>query len=99
MRASGAKAVIITLGSEGYIGSDANGRIFRSEGHRVKVISTHGAGDVFVGALAAQLAQGESFAAGARFAQAAAALHVASETNARHEITPEKVSRFLASQP
>lgn len=99
LRASGAKSAIITLGSEGYIGSDVDGRVFRSEGHRVKVVSTHGAGDVFVGALAAQLAQGKSVAAGARFAQAAAALHVASETNARHEITPEKVSRFLASQP
>ena len=99
LRASGAKAVIITLGAEGYIGSDVDGRVFRSEGHRVTVVSTHGAGDVFVGALAAQLAQGESVTAGARFAQAAAALHVANETNARHGITPEKVSRFLASQP
>ena len=99
LRASGAKAVIITLGADGYIGSDVDGRVFRSEGHRVKVVSTHGAGDVFVGTLAAQLAQGESIAAGARFAQAAAALHVASETNARHGITPEKVSRFLSSQP
>ena len=98
LHASGAKAAIITLGSEGYIGSDVDGRVFRSEGHRVKVVSTHGAGDVFVGALAAQLAQGESVAAGARFAQAAAALHVASETTVRHRITPEDVSRFLASQ-
>lgn len=99
LRASGAKAAIITLGPEGYIGSDVDGSVFRSEGHRVKVVSTHGAGDVFVGTLAAQLAQGESVAAGARFGQAAAALHVASETNARHRITPEDVSRFLASQP
>lgn len=99
LRASGAKAAIITLGAEGFIGTDADGRTFGSAGHRVEPVSTHGAGDAFVGALAARLARGEVVADGSSFAQAAAALHVACETDARQGISPDEVERFLASQP
>jgi ribokinase len=40
------------------------------------VISTHGAGDAFIGALAAEWARGAGLAQAAAFGQAAAALHV-----------------------
>jgi len=45
--------------------------------HEVAICSTHGAGDAFVGALAARLAAGERLMAAAKYANAAAALVVA----------------------
>ena len=44
---------------------------------RVTVVGTHGAGDCFVGALAARLAAGDTLADACRSATAAAARHVA----------------------
>ncbi|MEL6211859.1 MAG: PfkB family carbohydrate kinase, partial [Pseudomonadota bacterium] len=45
-------------------------------GHRVDLVSAHGAGDMFVGALAASVAAGAALPDAVPFAQAAAALHV-----------------------
>ena len=61
----------------------------------VRFLASHGAGDVFVGALAAQrLAQipGES---ALRYAQAAAALHVATPRRQRAAITPGDIKALL----
>lgn len=67
-------------------------------GHAVTVASTHGAGDVFVGALAAQVARGGEIAAALPFAQAAAALHVALPLSDRAGLSGEKVQTFLRAQ-
>lgn len=64
----------------------------------VDVISTHGAGDMFVGALAAQVADGTSMTDAIAFAQAAAALHVSKPIDERDSITPDKVQTFQADQ-
>jgi ribokinase len=53
-----------------------DGKLHRAPAHPVKVVSTHGAGDAFLGALAAELARGAELSAAARYGQAAAALHV-----------------------
>jgi ribokinase len=75
LRALGPKAVIVTLGADGLvIGEDAG--IYRQSARAVDVVSTHGAGDAFIGALAAEWARGASLATAAAFGQAAAALHV-----------------------
>jgi ribokinase len=55
---SKAKSVVITLGGEGLVVGMSGGGITGIEPIRVKVTSTHGAGDCFVGVLAAQLASG-----------------------------------------
>ena len=55
----GPKEVIITLGAEGYTGISKNGEIFSEPGIKVDVLSTHGAGDSFVGTLAAFICKGE----------------------------------------
>ena len=68
-------------------------------GFDVDVISTHGAGDAFVGALAAQVVAGTPVSDAIEFAQAAAALHVSSALQDRAVLTPEIVRAFLASQP
>lgn len=67
--------------------------------YMVDVVSTHGAGDVLVGALAAQIVEGVSIAGAIAFAQAAAALHVSLPVDARERLTPDMVRRFKADQP
>ena len=73
---AGQASVIITLGGEGLIVKAAEGLIRRIAPKPVKVVSSHGAGDCFVGSLAAKLAQGGALIEAAEFANAAAAAHV-----------------------
>jgi ribokinase len=69
--------VIVTLGGEGLIIKSADDTISQIAAKRVEVVSSHGAGDCFVGALAAKVASGASLTEAAEFANAAAAAHVA----------------------
>jgi ribokinase len=71
----GPAAVIVTLGAGGLV-LWADGMLHRAPAHPVDVVSTHGAGDAFLGALAAELSRGAALPAAARYGQAAAALHV-----------------------
>lgn len=86
----GPKAAIVTLGGEGVVSCS-----FEQPAFAVKVVSTHGAGDMYVGALAAEWARGAGLEAASRFGQAAAALHVAAGPEARAAITEAQV-RALA---
>ena len=73
------KNVIVTLGGDGpVVGFGQNvGRTIAPT--PVKAVSSHGAGDCFVGALAAQVAGGASLMQAAEFANAAAAAHVSGQ--------------------
>jgi ribokinase len=71
--------VILTLGGDGLLVKAADRAVARIAPKRVQVVSAHGAGDCFVGALAARLAQGGSLTEAAEFANAAAASHVSGE--------------------
>jgi ribokinase len=84
---------LTTLGGDGVSYWDAH-----YPGHQVDVVSAHGAGDMFVGAMAAQVDRGASMVDAIGFAQAAAALHVASGLDERADLTPDKVTAFLAAQ-
>ena len=53
----GPDVVIVTRGGEGVVGIQG-GTFFESAAFAVDVISTHGAGDMFAGAFAAQLSGG-----------------------------------------
>jgi ribokinase len=67
--------LIVTLGARGavgYIGSDT----VTTKGHTVEVVDTTGAGDCFVGSLAAELASGSTVEQAMAYANAAAALCV-----------------------
>lgn len=86
--------VLTTLGADGV---HYDGQMFGA--HGVQVISTHGAGDMLVGALAAQVVSGKRMVDAIRFAQAAAALHVSSASEDREALTPDTVTAFLAAQP
>ena len=65
------------------------------EAFGVKVLSSHGAGDMFAGALAARHLMGQSMEDATHYAQAAAALHISSPLETRSTITPEQVLAFM----
>lgn len=72
----GTKSVIVTLGGDGLIVKGAHSEAVKIAPKPVKVVSSHGAGDCFVGALAAKLAQRASLIQAAEFANSEAARHV-----------------------
>jgi ribokinase len=55
------KSVIVTAGGDGVASFDRSGHTFKLPGIKVVVASTHGAGDAFVGTLAARMALGDPF--------------------------------------
>ena len=55
------KCVVVTAGGEGVASFDRSGRALKLPGIKVDVASTHGAGDAFVGTVAARMAIGDSF--------------------------------------
>ena len=72
---SGSKSVVITLGGEGVVVATADG-VVHSPAEKVDVVDTTGAGDAFVGALAASLALGSDLHAAVARGTAAGALAV-----------------------
>ncbi|TJY69367.1 ribokinase [Arthrobacter sp. CAU 1506] len=76
--AQGLDRAVVTLGANGSIVLDSQAkdgqRITRIAPTKVDAVDTTGAGDAFTGALAAQLAAGESLVEAAAFASTAAAL-------------------------
>jgi ribokinase len=70
------RSVIVTLGGGGVVVQPDGEPAFWIAPKPVNVVSTHGAGDCFVGALATRLARGDDLRAAAEFANVAAAAHV-----------------------
>jgi ribokinase len=75
LRAKGARAVVATLGSRGAVVVTADGAT-TIPSFEAKVVDTTGAGDCFVGALAACMAKGATPVEAARYASAAASCSV-----------------------
>ena len=69
-------AVIVTAGGDGVVGLKRGQGLVSLPALPVKLVSTHGAGDVFVGALATAIASEQTFAECIRAANEAAAIHV-----------------------
>ncbi len=95
LRRKGARTVVATLGRRGAIVVTAEGTT-RVPGFKAKVVDTTGAGDCFVGALAARLAAGGSPAEAARYANAAAACSVERLGAAPSMPTAKEVAARLA---
>lgn len=93
-RAEGPSQLIITLGADGLVSHELGKTAQHIAARKVPVISSHGAGDCFVGAFAARLVAGATDAL--IYASAAAALHVSTPVKDRMAITPAAVEAFLA---
>ncbi|MDJ0825865.1 MAG: PfkB family carbohydrate kinase [Rhodobacter sp.] len=94
---AGFASVIVTLGAAGLVFCDGGQRT-EFPALPVEPVSSHGAGDMFCGALAARLVRGAPLIDALHFAQAAAALHVATPPAQRPEITPEKAAALAQSR-
>jgi ribokinase len=90
LRTLGPAAVIVTLGVDGLVLAGATATTHHPA-PTVTVVSTHGAGDAFTGALAAEWARGARLSAAAAFAQAAAALHVSLMPEDRSTVDEERI--------
>jgi ribokinase len=90
-----APSVVVTAGGAG-VAALSHGDAIELAPHPIARPVTHGAGDVFVGALAARVAAGEPLSAALGYANAAAALHVGTPEAERAAIRPEDVLALLA---
>ncbi|MCC8180033.1 MAG: ribokinase [Planctomycetes bacterium] len=84
---------VVTLGSAGLVFASADDAGFIPS-HKVAVKDAHGAGDCFVGSLAARLAMGDSLRQAAEYGNAAAAVSV-SHSGPRSLVTPEEVRQLM----
>ena len=75
--------LIVTLGSDGLVHRDRSGRARHHATRPAPVVSAHGAGDVFVGALAARMAASAAMEDAIADAQAAAAHYVSTPLEER----------------
>ena len=85
-----APAVVVTAGSHGLALSEA-ARNATLPSHRVTGAQTHGAGDAFIGGLAARLAEGVDLEIALGYANAAAALHVGADEGGRAQVSESAV--------
>ena len=89
--------IIKTLGQQGLEIVEPGGNTKKIPAFSVNVVSSHGAGDMFIGALAARYLQGDPIESALKYAQGAAALHISRPENERKEITPKNISDFISS--
>jgi ribokinase len=95
LRAKGARTVVATLGARGAVVVTADGAT-AIPAFKAKVVDTTGAGDCFVGALAARLSAGATPVEAARYASAAAACSVERLGAAPSMPTAQEVAARLA---
>ena len=91
----GVETVALTMGTKGVLLKSA-GLSRLVPAFRVKAVDTTAAGDVFNGALAVALAEGQSLHAAARFASGAAALSVTKMGAQPSAPTREEIETFLS---
>jgi ribokinase len=89
--------VVVTAGGLGLAVAERGNTPYAEAAHPVKLVDTHGAGDAFIGALAARWASGLPVAEAVRFANAAAALFVSTPIEQKKTVTSDQVIRFLSA--
>jgi ribokinase len=96
LRTNGAESVVVTLGDRGAAMIDENGET-DIYAYDVEAVDTTGAGDAFVGNLAAALDAGQSLEEAARMASAAAALSVQAAGAQASMPSREQTNAFMAA--
>jgi ribokinase len=91
-------AVIVTAGGLGLALAVRGEPSYAEAAHPVNLLDTHGAGDAFVGALAARWASGTLLTEAVRFANAAAALFVSTPVENKRTVTSDHVMRLLSGR-
>ena len=89
--------VVVTAGGLGLAVAERGNTPYAEIAHPVQLVDTHGAGDAFIGALAARWAGGAPVAQAVRFANAAAALFVSTPADQKKAVTSDQVTRFLSA--
>ena len=89
----GPRSVVITLGGDGAVYAEGDATEHASS-PEVEVVDTTGAGDAFVGALAAKLARGDSLGEAVSYAVRAGAAAVTKEGAQGALPSPEKVEEL-----
>lgn len=87
--------VIVTLGGRGVTVAVRGEPLQHRESHRITLVDTHGAGDSFIGALAARLSAGDVLMDAVTYANAAAALTCMGRGPQPAGITPDAVRKLL----
>lgn len=87
--------VIVTLGKDGLVLRTRAGYLCRVPARSVEVISSHGAGDCFCGALAAQLARHGNLEAACRYGSKAAAMFVSTPAAGKSDVNDAALGRWL----
>jgi ribokinase len=90
-------AAVVTAGGLGLAMTQHRKPPYAEAAYPVKLVDTHGAGDLFIGALAARLASGDLLAEALHFANAAAALFVSTPADEKTLLRSDLVTRFLAA--
>jgi len=88
--------VVVTAGGLGLAVAERGHTPYAEAAHQVKLVDTHGAGDAYIGALAARWASGMPLAQAVRFANAAAAVFVSTPADQKKAVTSDQVTRFLS---
>jgi ribokinase len=94
LRARGPSKVVVTMGAEGVVIDDGNA--IHLPAFPVEALDTTGAGDCFAAAFTHAIAGGQTAAAAARYASAAAAIAV-TRAGAQSMPTRDEVAAFLAA--
>ena len=95
---AGFTAVIVTAGGSGSVIIESGQAARRIPAHPIKLVSTHGAGDAYIGALVSRLSAGKGLMEAVEFANAAAALIVSTPLSDRSQISAAQVERLASSQ-
>ena len=82
------KKVVVTAGGNGVAFASVDGEEGSEPSHKIKLVSTHGAGDCFVGALCAHLVKENSLKDSVTYANLKAAEHVSTEH-------PESIMKYF----
>ena len=83
--------VVLTQGGEGVSVIARSGQVSKLSALAVKLVSSHGAGDCFCGALAARLAAYDGLTDACAYARTAAGIFVAMAEERKHEISDQMV--------